>query len=135
MRAALPPVFWFSHERNCCIPISLHVLFNPIPVRLKFNYRSGKRLISASQAALQPDEPRNYEADPQQKDAGEVLFIKGESEEDQPGVIVVEAIPELLARNFNYGEIVLFYKRRGVFLSTLVEAFESADIPFVQQKE
>lgn len=31
-------------------------------IRLKFNYRSGQRLIDASQAALAPAKPRGYQA-------------------------------------------------------------------------
>ena len=43
-------------------------------VRLRFNYRSGARLIAAAQAALLPDEPRGYEAAPEVTDRGEVFI-------------------------------------------------------------
>src|SRR5438874_1011238 len=40
-------------------------------IRLRFNYRSGRRLIAAGQAALSPEEPREYEPDPERTDQGE----------------------------------------------------------------
>ena len=43
-------------------------------IRLRFNYRSGRRLIGAAEAALAPEEPRSYEPNPEQSDLGEVYF-------------------------------------------------------------
>ncbi len=103
-------------------------------VRLKFNYRSGNRLIAASQAALAPAEPRDYEADPNNEDQGEVLFFKGESIDDQPTVIADEVIPELVARKFPFEEIAIFYKRKGEFLNQLVAALNDSKIPFLLEK-
>jgi DNA helicase-2/ATP-dependent DNA helicase PcrA len=42
-------------------------------IRLKFNYRSGRKLIDASQAALAPEQPRDYRPDPKRDDQGEVI--------------------------------------------------------------
>ena len=105
-------------------------------VRLNFNYRSGKRLIAASQAALAPDEPRDYQPDPKTKNEGEVLFLEGNGlVEDHPKAIVGQAIPELLARGFGYGDIAIFYKRRGSFLSALEDELTKAGVPFVKEKQ
>jgi DNA helicase II / ATP-dependent DNA helicase PcrA len=104
-------------------------------VRLKFNYRSGKRLIAASQAALAPSEPRDFRPNPESKNEGEVLFIEGNGlVEDHPKAIVGQALPELLARGFEYGDIAIFYKRRGSFLSSLENDLTKAGVPFVKEK-
>src|SRR6266852_4255776 len=103
-------------------------------IRLKFNYRSGRRLIAASQAALAPSEPRGYEPDPSNQNDGEILFFEGGPIEDQPAVIVAQVLPELLARKFPLDEIAIFYKRKGPFLDRLVEALTHSGIPFILEK-
>ena len=67
-------------------------------VRLRFNYRSGARLIAAAQAALLSDEPRDYEAAPEVTDRGEV-FIESISggladQADRTAVIAKELIAD-----------------------------------------
>ena len=103
-------------------------------IRLKFNYRSGRQLIAASQAALAPSEPRGYESDPGNQDDGEILFFEGGPIEDQPAVIVAQVLPELFARKFPLDEIAIFYKRKGSFLDRLVEALTDSGIPFILEK-
>lgn len=103
-------------------------------IRLKFNYRSGRRLIDASQAALAPSEPRGYKPDPENNDEGEVLFFKSDSISDQPKLIVSEVLPELQARGFPLDEIAIFYKRKGSFLDDLVDELTEAQVPFILEK-
>lgn len=103
-------------------------------IRLRFNYRSGRRLIAASQAALAPSEPRGYEPDPDNQDQGEVLFFKGASIEEQPSVIVAQVIPELLARKLPFEEMAIFYRKKGDFLQALIAELSKADIPFSLEK-
>jgi DNA helicase-2/ATP-dependent DNA helicase PcrA len=104
-------------------------------VRLRFNYRSGRRLIAASQAALAPTEPRDYHPDPDSKSEGEVLFLDGKGiVEDHSEVVAQQAIPELMARGFGYEDIAIFYKRRGHFLSSLENELSKAGIPYVKEK-
>jgi len=103
-------------------------------IRLKFNYRSGGRLIAASQAALAPSEPRGYEPDPTNKNEGEILFFNGGLIEEQPAVIVAQVLPELQARMVPLDEIAIFYKRKGPFLDRLVKALTDAEIPFILEK-
>jgi DNA helicase-2/ATP-dependent DNA helicase PcrA len=103
-------------------------------IRLKFNYRSGKRLIAASQAALAPPEPRDYEPGPNNSDEGVVLFIKSESVEQHAQAIVTEVLPELVKRGFEYQDIAIFYKRWGDFVESLLAALQTEDIPFMLEK-
>lgn len=105
-------------------------------VRLRFNYRSGERLIAASQAALAPAEPRGYRPDPKNENRGEVLFIGARGlVEDQAGTVVKQAVPELVARGYGYQDIAIFYKRRGSFLSTLEKELTTGGVPYVKEKQ
>jgi DNA helicase-2/ATP-dependent DNA helicase PcrA len=104
-------------------------------IRLALNYRSGKKLIAASQAALAEADPRDYEADPAREDEGEVLFFKGPSTDDHPKIIVEEVIPELVGRGLKYDDIAVFYKRKGRFFSELIQAFDVAGIPYFLEKD
>ena len=105
-------------------------------IRLTFNYRSGERLILASQAALAPTEPRGYQPDPESKNQGEVLFLRSDGlVEDQGPTIVKQAIPELLARGYKYPDIAIFYKRKGNFVSALESELAKADVPYVKEKQ
>ena len=103
-------------------------------IRLNLNYRSGKRLIAASQAALAESTPRDYEADPKRTDEGEILFFKGASTDDHPNVIVKQVIPELNARGLKSEDIAVFYKREGRLFSELTQAFDAAGIPYFLEK-
>lgn len=49
---------------------------NVTTIRLKFNYRSGKRLIAASQAALAPSEPRDYRPDPSSEEEERFCLLR-----------------------------------------------------------
>jgi DNA helicase-2/ATP-dependent DNA helicase PcrA len=103
-------------------------------VRLKLNYRSGKKLISASQAALAESELRDYESDPSRTDEGEVLFFKGKSIEEHPKVVVEEVLPELIARGLKYEDIAVFYKRKNKFFFDLVAALDKSNVPYFLEK-
>lgn len=61
-------------------------------VRLKFNYRSGRRIIDASQAALAPSEPRGYAPHPGRKDQGEIFFVGADGTHANHALRVVEAV-------------------------------------------
>jgi len=103
-------------------------------VRLNLNYRSGKKLIAASQAALAEAGPRDYKPDPARTDEGEILFFKGASTDEHPDVIVDQVIPELIARSLRYEDIAVFYKRKNRFFSELIQAFDNAKIPYFLEK-
>jgi DNA helicase-2/ATP-dependent DNA helicase PcrA len=103
-------------------------------VRLNLNYRSGKKLIAASQAALAESDPRDYKPDPARTDEGEILFFKGASTDEHPNIIVNQVIPELIARSLRYEDIAVFYKRKNRFFSELIQAFDKAKIPYFLEK-
>lgn len=105
-------------------------------ISLRFNYRSGKRLIAASQAALAPEEPRNYEPDPERLDEGEVFFLNGgDSLEGHAKAIVQQAWPELQARGIALEEIAILYRQKGALLDLIQAALTDAQIPFVPERD
>ena len=105
-------------------------------ISLKFNYRSGKRLIAASQAALAPTEPRNYEANPSRTDEGEVFFLNGgEALERHARVIVEQALPELQARGTPLEEIAILYRQKGTLLALIQKALSAAQVPFLAERD
>ncbi len=105
-------------------------------IRLKFNYRSGRRLITASQAALAPSEPRNYEPDPQRKDDGEVLFFEAQAElESHADVLANQVIPELRARQIAPDEVAILYRQKGTLVTAIQADLTTAEIPFIAEKE
>jgi len=106
------------------------------PVRLKFNYRSGKKLILAGQAALAPDEPREYEPSPGQTDLGEVFFIKADKDLADHAAKAVKAVEDALkTRRVPPEEIVIFYQRRTILLDELKSELDKAQIPYFWERD
>jgi len=105
-------------------------------IRLRFNYRSGRRLIEASQIALAPSEPRNYVPDPERKDQGEVYFheISG-GLEGQAKHLVKNVIPQLTSIGIEPHEIAILYRQRGGLLQLILRELSVADIPFISERE
>ena len=105
-------------------------------IRLRFNYRSGRRLIVASQAALAPPEPREYEPDPNREDEGEVFFYEAQPElESHAELITTEIIPELRTRGLAFEEIAILYRQKGVLTTAIQAASTTAAIPFIAEKD
>jgi DNA helicase-2/ATP-dependent DNA helicase PcrA len=105
-------------------------------IRLRFNYRSGRRLIEASQIALAPPEPRNYEPDPERVDRGEVYFHEVPNGlEGQAQYVVSKVIPQLLSIGIDPHEIAIFYRQRGNLLQAILKELTAANIPFVSERE
>ena len=103
------------------------------PIRLKFNYRSGQRLIDASQAALSPEEPREYEADPEKADLGEVFFIKAEDDLADHAAKTMASITQAQKEGAPYEEIAVFYQRKTVLLDDLKSELAENNIPFIAE--
>ena len=104
-------------------------------VRLRFNYRSGARLIAAAQAALLPDEPRGYEAAPEVTDRGEV-FIESISgglagQADRTAAIA----KELIADGVPAHDIAILYPATDPILAMLTSALQDHDVPFVAERD
>jgi DNA helicase-2/ATP-dependent DNA helicase PcrA len=102
--------------------------------RLGFNYRSGSRLIAASQAALQED--REYAPDPTNQDAGEVFV------DDVPGGIGAQAnhvtrqvLPSLAERGIPAEDIAILYPKRGNLLTHLRASLDDAGIDYVWERD
>jgi DNA helicase-2/ATP-dependent DNA helicase PcrA len=105
-------------------------------IRLRFNYRSGRRLIEASQIALAPSEPRNYEPDPDRMDQGEVYFheisggLKGQAQH-----LAKNVISQLTSIGIELHEIAILYRQRGSLLQIILRELSEAGIPFVSERE
>lgn len=90
-------------------------------VRLRFNYRSGQRIIDASQAALAPSEPRGYHSDPGRTTKGEIFFAQADGSNDGHAREVAEAVRTSLAAGLRAEEIAIFYRS----ISSLVDAIRN----------
>ncbi|MEX7479346.1 UvrD-helicase domain-containing protein, partial [Acinetobacter baumannii] len=77
-------------------------------IQLRYNYRSGTRIVKASLAAL--DEERNYET-PEGTPEGEIIFnpVKGTLEE-QANFIVDKLLGELASKGLKNEQIAILYK-------------------------
>ncbi len=104
-------------------------------IRLKFNYRSGQRLIDASQAALSPEEPRDYKPDPNRADLGEVVFLKAENTLEDHATKTIQAIKSALNRGTKPEEIAIFYQRKNVLLDELRSELDSSDISYIAERD
>ena len=104
-------------------------------IRLKFNYRSGRRLINASQAALSPEEPREYEPDPERTDQGEVLFLKANDHLEDHAVKAVQAVQEIIQMGTSLEKIALFYQRKTVLLEDLRFELDNAGIQYIAERD
>lgn len=104
-------------------------------VRLRFNYRSGARLIAAAQAALLPDEPRDYEAAPEVTDRGEVFFEsvgEGVTGQAQRTATIAKI---LIADGVAAHDIAILYPATDPVLNELAVALEERDVPFVAERD
>jgi len=101
--------------------------------RLRFNYRSGRRLIQASEAALA--EPRNYEPDPRREDEGEVYFrnVPG-GLEGQASFVAEELVPQL-GNEVPLEEIAILYRGKGRLFDALQSELAGIHVPFNAERD
>ncbi|MCK1388596.1 ATP-dependent helicase [Bradyrhizobium sp. 21] len=98
-------------------------------IRLRFNYRSGAKIIRASLGAL--GEHRDYQGITGAPD-GELSFFPVPYGLDyQAETIASSIVPRLLAKNFAPDEIAVLYRDRWQG-DRVAEALKSANIPFVR---
>lgn len=102
-------------------------------IRLKFNYRSGRKLIDAGQAALSPNEPREYKPDPKRQDQGEVFLLHA-SEKDQARE-VIRAVQQALNDGIRPEEIAILYLKKNVLLSELRAELENNRISYLAERD
>jgi DNA helicase-2/ATP-dependent DNA helicase PcrA len=103
-------------------------------VDLEFNYRSGRRIIYASMAAL--GEERSIASAPTTRDPGLVESI------DIPGGIEAQAhhiaaviLPDLFQRGVGPDQIAILYSVRGQVPRAVREALDVAEIPYVSERD
>jgi DNA helicase-2/ATP-dependent DNA helicase PcrA len=104
-------------------------------VRLKFNYRSGRRIIDASQAALAPSEPRGYVPHPERKDQGEIFFIQADGTHVSHAARVVEAVNNSRATGIAPEEIAIFYRAIGPLVEAIREELARQNIDFIWERD
>lgn len=103
-------------------------------IRLRYNYRSGYRLIEAAETALAIQ--RGYEPDPQRVDLGVVdLICCPPGIEEQARAIANTTIPKLSARGVPLHEIAVLYPGKGQVLDSLREAFDEALTAYQLERE
>jgi len=98
-------------------------------IRLRFNYRSGTKIIRASLGAL--GEERNYRGVDGAPD-GELTFLSVQGDHSRQAQYIAETLlPALLSRGFQPEQIAVLY--RAAWLGDIVaEAFKSTDIAIVR---
>lgn len=103
-------------------------------IRLRFNYRSGSKLIAAAEASL--GSPRNYQADPSRTNDGEIYF-----DEIDGGIaaqahwIVHSLVPRLVTAGTEAHEVAVLYKARGDLLEALVAEIPGAPNPYLLERD
>lgn len=105
------------------------------PVKLKFNYRSGRRIIAASEAALAPDKPRNYAPDPDRKEQGEIVFYEADGHNSDHAIKVLEAIKASLRAGTKPEEMAILYRAIGPLVDEIKEALSRENVAFVWEKD
>ncbi len=104
--------------------------------RLRLNYRSGKKLILASQVALDLPEPRDYEPDPERKDLGEVYFAEVDNGYDgQSTAIAQDIIPTLDRAGLRREEVAILYRTKGPLFDAIARELTDAGISFVAERD
>jgi DNA helicase-2/ATP-dependent DNA helicase PcrA len=104
-------------------------------IRLKFNYRSGQRIIDASQAALSPSEPRGYISDPNRKTQGEIVFIQADGTDASHAIRVVDSIKNSRAGGTPLEEVAVFYRATGTLLSAIKDELSRQNIDFKWERD
>lgn len=103
-------------------------------IQLRFNYRSGAKLITAAEASL--GSQRNYRADPDRVDEGEIYFNEiGGGLEGQARWIVHSLVPNLISDGTEPHEIAVLYRGKGDLLDALVAEVASAPNAYLIERD
>jgi DNA helicase-2/ATP-dependent DNA helicase PcrA len=103
-------------------------------IRLKFNYRSGQKLIAAGQAALAPDTPRDYQSAPDRTDQGEVYLIQARDDIQDHAVKAVEAVKTARDAGTKLEQIAIFYRGRNQVLPQLVSELNKSGFDYIAER-
>jgi DNA helicase-2/ATP-dependent DNA helicase PcrA len=105
-------------------------------IRLRFNYRSGRRLMHASQAALSLDAPLDYSPDPARADPGDVFIHPVDGDlETQAQFVVAQVLPAMLTAGVPPHEIAILYRQKGRLLDAIVAELARAGTPFTAERD
>lgn len=102
--------------------------------RLRFNYRSGARLIAAAQASLGSE--RGYRPAPDREHEGDIEF--GEVDgglEAQAKRVVHKVVPALIAAGVEPHEIAVLYKQKGELFDALLNEIPLASEQYLVEKD
>jgi DNA helicase-2/ATP-dependent DNA helicase PcrA len=104
------------------------------PFRLRFNYRSGARLIVAAEASL--GSARNYRPAPDRDHEGEIEFEVVEGGlEAQAARVVRKIVPSLVSVGVEPHEIAVLYKQRGELFDALLNEIPQAAEEYLVEKD
>lgn len=103
-------------------------------IRLKFNYRSGKKLIAAGQAALAPDTPRDYQSAPDRTDQGEVYLIPAKDDIQDHAIKTVEALKTARDAGTKPEQIAIFYRGKNQVLPQLILELDNSGIDYIAER-
>lgn len=107
-------------------------------IQLRLNYRSGRRLIDASQAVLALTTPLDYGTPPSRTDPGEVLIHDVSGGIDaQLRLVVEEVIPTLRAAGTPFEQIAILYSQRGTvdMLRETTRVLDAVEIPYNAERD
>jgi DNA helicase-2/ATP-dependent DNA helicase PcrA len=103
-------------------------------IRLRFNYRSGARLIAAAEATL--GSARNYRPAPDRDHEGDIEFEEVDGGLERQAERVVHGIvPELTAARVEPHEIAVLYKQRGELFDALLAEVPEAGEQYLVEKD
>jgi DNA helicase-2/ATP-dependent DNA helicase PcrA len=104
-------------------------------IRLQFNYRSGKQIIGASEAALSPSEPRNYLPNPERADEGEISLIEANGTNADFAQKTSVAVKAALEAGTKPEDIAIFYRATGPLCDRIREQLEGDEIDFIWERD
>lgn len=103
-------------------------------IRLRFNYRSGARLIAAAEASL--GSTRNYRPAPDRDHQGEIEFDVVEGGlEAQAEQVVHDIVPALVSAGVEPHEIAVLYKQKGGLFDALLKEIPDATEEYLVEKD
>jgi DNA helicase-2/ATP-dependent DNA helicase PcrA len=103
-------------------------------IELRFNYRSGGRIVAAAQAGL--GQARNYRAQPHREAEGQIFFgpVDGDLR-TQSRLIADELIPQAVAVGTPLHQIAVLYRATGAVPDALREALTDAGIAYTSERD
>jgi DNA helicase-2/ATP-dependent DNA helicase PcrA len=103
-------------------------------IQLRFNYRSGARLIAAAEASL--GSARHYRPAPDRDHEGEIGFEEvGNGLEGQAGWVIHGIVPQLVSAGVEPHEIAVLYKQRGELFDALLAEIPLAAEQYLVEKD